>query len=105
MASRYIKDDRLILHCTVRVVKARLERPRHYRVAVPSSDMGQGLKALLDSGLGIDINFVVGDENFKAHKTILAARSPILKVWLSVLLVTVTSRNSLWRMCILLFLK
>ncbi|XP_030451254.1 BTB/POZ and MATH domain-containing protein 3-like [Syzygium oleosum] len=78
-ASHYIKDDCLTLQCTVGVVKARLEGPRRYRVAVPPSDMGRGLNALLDSGLGTDINFVVGDEIFKAHKMILAARSPVFR--------------------------
>ncbi|KAI3409075.1 uncharacterized protein J3R85_019772 [Psidium guajava] len=78
-ASQYIKDDRLILHCTVGVVKAKVEGPRHYRVAVPPSDMGQDLKALLDSGLGTDIKLVVGDKMFNAHKVILAARSPVFK--------------------------
>ncbi|XP_030534639.1 BTB/POZ and MATH domain-containing protein 3-like [Rhodamnia argentea] len=78
-ASRYIKDDCLILHSTVGVVKAKVEGPRHYRVAIPPSDMGQDLKALLESGLGTDIEIVVGDETFKAHKLILAARSQVFK--------------------------
>lgn len=78
-ASRYIKDNCLILHCTIGVVKARLEGLRLYSIAVPPSDMGGDLKALLDSGLGTDINFEVGDEIFEAHKLILAARSPVFK--------------------------
>ncbi|XP_030534640.1 BTB/POZ and MATH domain-containing protein 3-like [Rhodamnia argentea] len=78
-ASRCIKDDCLILHCTVGFVKAPLRRRRHYRVVVPPSDIGQGLKALLDSSLGTDIDFVVGDQIFKAHKVILAARSSVFR--------------------------
>ncbi|KAG2309351.1 hypothetical protein Bca52824_029099 [Brassica carinata] len=41
--------------------------------------MGQGLKDLLDSELGCDITFRVGDETYKAHKLILAARSPVFR--------------------------
>ncbi|XP_030526354.1 BTB/POZ and MATH domain-containing protein 3-like [Rhodamnia argentea] len=74
-ASCYLKNDTLILHCVVGVVNTRLEGPISYRVVVPPSDMGQDLKALLDSGLGTDVNFLVGSEIFKAHKVILAARS------------------------------
>ncbi|XP_030516524.2 BTB/POZ and MATH domain-containing protein 3-like [Rhodamnia argentea] len=73
---RFIKDDCLILHCTVGVVKTRLEEPIRYRVVVPPPDIGRGMKALLDSGLGMDVNLIVGHEIFKAHKVILAARSP-----------------------------
>lgn len=41
--------------------------------------MGQGLKDLLDSEVGCDIAFQVGDETYKAHKLILAARSPVFR--------------------------
>ncbi|XP_030534638.1 BTB/POZ and MATH domain-containing protein 3-like [Rhodamnia argentea] len=76
---RFIKDDRLILQCTIGVVKTQVQGQRHYRIAIPPNDMGQGLKALLDSGLGTDINIIVGDKTFKAHKLILAARSPVFR--------------------------
>ncbi|XP_030451105.1 BTB/POZ and MATH domain-containing protein 1-like [Syzygium oleosum] len=49
-ALHYIKDDRLILHCIVGVVKAKVEGPRHCRVTISRSDVGQGLKALLKNG-------------------------------------------------------
>ena len=41
--------------------------------------MGRDLKDLLDSDIGCDIVFQVGYENFKAHKLILAARSPVFR--------------------------
>lgn len=41
--------------------------------------MGQGLKDLIDSEVGCDIAFQVGDETYKAHKLILAARSPVFR--------------------------
>ncbi|XP_048326019.1 BTB/POZ and MATH domain-containing protein 3 isoform X1 [Ziziphus jujuba] len=77
--SDYLKDDCLVMNCTVGVVRTRLEGPKQFTVPVPPSDMGQGLKDLLDSEVGCDIVFQVGDENFKAHKLILAARSPVFR--------------------------
>lgn len=77
--SDYIKDDCLIMNCTVGVVRTRLEGPKQYSIPVPPSDMGHGLKELLESEVGCDITFQVGDEMFKAHKLILAARSPVFR--------------------------
>ncbi|WZY82099.1 hypothetical protein YC2023_028483 [Brassica napus] len=78
-ASDYLKDDSLVINCTVGVVRARLEVPKQFGVVLPSSDMGQGLKDLIDSEVGCDIAFQVGDETYKAHKLILAARSPVFR--------------------------
>ncbi|KAL1217795.1 BTB/POZ and MATH domain-containing protein 3 [Cardamine amara subsp. amara] len=77
--SDYLKDDCLIVNCTVGVVRARLEGPKQYGIVLPPSNMGQGLKDLLDSEIGCDIAFQVGDETFKAHKLILATRSPVFR--------------------------
>ncbi|KAL3834021.1 hypothetical protein ACJIZ3_008757 [Penstemon smallii] len=77
--SDFLKDDCLSMHCTVGVVRTRVEGPKLYSVPVPPSDMGDGLKYLLDSDLGCDIVFQIGEETFKAHKLILAARSPVFK--------------------------
>lgn len=77
--SDYIKDDCLVMNCTVGVVRTRLEGPKQCSIPFPPSDMGQGLKELLESEVGCDITFEVGDETFKAHKLILAARSPVFK--------------------------
>ncbi|CAH8361372.1 unnamed protein product [Eruca vesicaria subsp. sativa] len=78
-SSDYLKDDCLIINCTVGVVRARLEGPKQFGIALPSSDMGQGLKDLLDSEVGCDVAFQVGDETYKAHKLILAAHSPVFR--------------------------
>ncbi|KAL9163925.1 hypothetical protein ABFS82_06G073300 [Erythranthe guttata] len=67
------------MHCTVGVVRTRVEGPKSYSVIVPPSDMGQSLKYLLDSETGCDITFQVGEESFRAHKLILAARSPVFR--------------------------
>ncbi|KAK9158873.1 hypothetical protein Scep_005447 [Stephania cephalantha] len=77
--SDFLKDDCLAMHCTVGVVKTRTEGPKNYVVAVPPSNIGQNLKKMLESGLGADITFKVGEQSFKAHKLILAARSPVFR--------------------------
>ncbi|KAH0671370.1 BTB/POZ and MATH domain-containing protein 3 isoform X1 [Solanum tuberosum] len=77
--SDYLKDDCLSMHCTVGVVRTRVEGPKDYSVTIPPSDMGQSLKYLLDAELGCDIVFRVGEEAFKGHKLILAARSPVFR--------------------------
>ncbi|XP_050210368.1 BTB/POZ and MATH domain-containing protein 3 isoform X2 [Mercurialis annua] len=77
--SDYIKDDCLIMNCTVGVVRSHLEGPKQYSISVPPSDMGKGFKDLLDSEAGCDVVFKVGDETIKAHKLILAARSPVFR--------------------------
>lgn len=77
--SDYLKDDCIAMHCTVGVVRTRIEGLKQYSISIPPSNMGQSLKELLESGIGSDILFEVGDETFKAHKLILAARSPVFR--------------------------
>ncbi|KAI3961592.1 hypothetical protein MKW92_032786, partial [Papaver armeniacum] len=77
--SSYLKDDCITIHCTVKVLQTRDEEGKHYVIHVPPSDMNQNLRGLLDSEIGHDITFQVGNEFFRAHKLILAARSPVFK--------------------------
>ncbi|KAF7831035.1 BTB/POZ and MATH domain-containing protein 3 [Senna tora] len=76
--SEYLKDDCLVMHCTVGVVKTRFEGAKQ-SVILLRSDMGQDFKGLLESEVGCDVVFKVGNESFKAHKLILAARSPVFR--------------------------
>ncbi|KAF9599439.1 hypothetical protein IFM89_037205 [Coptis chinensis] len=78
-SSDFLKDDCLSMHCTVGVVRTRTEGPKQYIVPLPASDMGQNFKEMLESGIGSDITFEVGEETFRAHKLILAARSPVFR--------------------------
>ncbi|CAN6381808.1 unnamed protein product [Urochloa humidicola] len=48
-------------------------------VDVPPSDLVQHLGHLLSSGEGADVMIKVGEETFGAHRSILAARSPVFK--------------------------
>eukprot|EP00268_Persea_americana_P006312 TRINITY_DN1228_c0_g1_i1.p1 TRINITY_DN1228_c0_g1~~TRINITY_DN1228_c0_g1_i1.p1 ORF type:complete len:411 (-),score=60.92 TRINITY_DN1228_c0_g1_i1:460-1692(-) len=77
--SDYLKDDCIAMHCTVGVVRTRIEGLKKYTISIPPSNMGQCLRELLESGIGSDILFEVGEEMFKAHKLILAARSPVFR--------------------------
>ncbi|XP_026416413.1 BTB/POZ and MATH domain-containing protein 3-like [Papaver somniferum] len=83
--SSYLKNDCLSIHCTVEVVHDRFETAqtniqegKHDIIPVPPSDMIQNLKDLLESEIGSDVTFQVGNEFFRAHKSILAARSPAM---------------------------
>ncbi|KAK2968545.1 hypothetical protein RJ640_009390 [Escallonia rubra] len=77
--SDFLKDDCLAMNCTVGVVRNRVEGPKLQSITIPPSDMGQCMKYLLESHVGCDILFRVGDLTFKAHKLILAARSPVFR--------------------------
>ena len=77
--SDYLKDDCLSMHCTVGVVRNRVEGPKQFTISIPPSDMGQNLKYLLETETGCDIAFRIKDETFKGHKLILAARSPVFR--------------------------
>ncbi|KAI3968394.1 hypothetical protein MKW92_029310 [Papaver armeniacum] len=92
-SSSYLKDDCLRIRCTIGVVKTRngkvqtiyetvqtrAEEEKDDVIPVPPSDMIQNLKGLLDSEIGFDVTFHVGNEFFRAHKCILAARSPVFR--------------------------
>ncbi|RZC93913.1 hypothetical protein C5167_016607 [Papaver somniferum] len=80
--SDYLKDDCLSVHCSVGVVKSHTEGPKIYSIPVPPSDIGQHFGKLLESGKGTDVNFVVDEETFAAHKLVLAARSPVFRAQL-----------------------
>lgn len=67
------------MNCTVGVVRTRIEASRQFNIVVPPSNLGICFREFLETGLGSDIVFEVGDETFKAHKLILAARSPVFK--------------------------
>ena len=48
-------------------------------IRLPASDIHKDLRKLLCSRAGADIMFTVSGESFAAHKSILAARSPVFK--------------------------
>jgi len=80
--SDYLKDDCLLIRCTVGVVKTHIEGPKLYRIPLPPSDMGKQFGQLLETKMGTDVNFEVDGEIFAAHKLVLAARSPVFRAQL-----------------------
>ncbi|KAL8100305.1 hypothetical protein AgCh_032523 [Apium graveolens] len=80
--SDYLKDDCLLVKCTVGVVKSQTEGPKIYSISAPPSDIGQHFGQLLESGEGADLNIEVDGEFFAAHKLVLATRSPVFKAQL-----------------------
>jgi len=68
--SSYVKDDEFCIRCDVTVLSAG---------ARPPPDLRRQLGDLLASGDGADVTLEVGGESFRAHKNVLAARSPVFK--------------------------
>lgn len=56
-----------------------IERPHSQTISVPESNIGAHFGALLENLEGSDVTFDVDGEKFRAHKLILAARSPIFR--------------------------
>lgn len=80
--SDYLKDDCLLVKCTVGVVSSHTEGPKIYSIPLPPSDIGQHFGQLLGSGERTDVNIEVDGETFAAHKLVLAARSPVFRAQL-----------------------
>ncbi|KAG2642952.1 hypothetical protein PVAP13_2KG289400, partial [Panicum virgatum] len=68
----YVKNGCLTLECTVTVL-----RDLNPIIAVPSNNLPRHLGELLASGAGADVTFAVAGQSFPAHRSILAARSPV----------------------------
>ena len=77
---RYVRDDSILVLCSINVLE-----PRDAAVAVaaaavasmPSPDLHQQFGELLRSEKGTDITFLVAGEPVAAHRSVLAARSPV----------------------------
>ncbi|CAM0902825.1 unnamed protein product [Alopecurus aequalis] len=68
-ASPYLRDDRLTVECAITV-----EDVKTFAEVPPSNTMG--LAMIFED---TDVIFEVGGEDFPAHKTVLAMRSPVFK--------------------------
>ncbi|RCV32525.1 hypothetical protein SETIT_7G010200v2 [Setaria italica] len=80
--SKHLKDDSFFVRCDVAIInelytEEMSEAPTATFVSVPPSDLHQHLGDLLQSEKGADVVFEVGSETFKAHRCVLAARSPV----------------------------
>ncbi|CAO2201000.1 unnamed protein product [Urochloa humidicola] len=77
----YVRDDCLAIECNLVVVKEAhvSDIMVNSEIEVPPCDIPEHFAKLLDQKDGADVTFSVGGEIIKAHKIILAARSPVFK--------------------------
>ena len=77
----YLQNDRLTVECIVTVIKEpQVPKTKSFpRIEVPPSNMAEHFGSLLETDLGADVTFSVGAKTFKAHKIVLATRSPVFK--------------------------
>ncbi|CAN6293489.1 unnamed protein product [Urochloa humidicola] len=81
-ASEHLKDECFKIMCDVIIPgKLRIEERATASpfVAVPPSDMHKHFGDFLKAKDGVDVTFQVAGETFRAHRHILAARSPVCK--------------------------
>ncbi|XP_051177645.1 BTB/POZ and MATH domain-containing protein 1-like [Lolium perenne] len=79
--SAYLRDDRLTIKCIITVVKKpRVTEARLFpKIDMPPSDMAEHVGRLLEEKGGFDVSFNVRGETFRAHRFVLAMRSPVFK--------------------------
>ncbi|CAL5007573.1 unnamed protein product [Urochloa decumbens] len=77
----YIVDNCLRIECTVTVIKDSQvsQTTGDLEIEVPPSDLLEHFGKLLLEEEGADVTFRVGGDTLSAHKTVLAARSPVFK--------------------------
>ncbi|CAN6177193.1 unnamed protein product [Urochloa humidicola] len=73
---RYVKDDCILVQCAINVLPGKPKDPT-VMLSVPSSDLHRHFGELLRSQRGADITFLVAGEHVPAHRSLLAARSPV----------------------------
>ncbi|CAL4979465.1 unnamed protein product [Urochloa decumbens] len=77
-SSSYLNGNSFQIRCDVTIVKeVREETNTVESFTVPPRDLHRHLGNLLASQVGADVTFEVGGEQFKAHRNVLAARSPV----------------------------
>jgi len=83
-SSAYLKDDHLTIECIVTVFRDPQVSDTKSRpwIQVPAaSEIGEHehLGKLLEAGHGADVTFRVRGQTFRAHKSLLAVRSPVFE--------------------------
>ncbi|KAF7081461.1 hypothetical protein CFC21_085400 [Triticum aestivum] len=80
--SPHLIDDCFTIRCDVTVMKEFKGKENGQFVVVPSSDLHRHFGDFLKSGDGTDVTFQVDGKTFSAHRSVLAARSPVFKAQL-----------------------
>ncbi|KAL6856846.1 hypothetical protein ACP4OV_018228 [Aristida adscensionis] len=83
-ASPYLRDDRLTVECVLDVVlpPSLTQATAVAAAPPPPPDLWRHLGALLQAPETADVAFAVQGETFRAHRVVLAARSPVLNALL-----------------------
>ncbi|KAM3260183.1 hypothetical protein ACQJBY_051444 [Aegilops geniculata] len=76
--SEHLKDDSFTVKVDVTIM-SEFHAQVTPSILVPPSDLHQHLGVLLSSKAGVDVEFRVGGETFSAHRSVLAARSPVFR--------------------------
>ncbi|CAN6165567.1 unnamed protein product [Urochloa humidicola] len=77
-SSPYLKHDKFSIRCDLTIVKhIRPVTTTVDSLTVPPSNLHQHLGDLLANQVGVDVTFQVGDEQFRAHRNVLATRSVV----------------------------
>ncbi|OEL20214.1 hypothetical protein BAE44_0018767 [Dichanthelium oligosanthes] len=80
---RYLTRGGLLFECTITVfTETPAPMPDTTAAATPASDMMEQLGKIYASGDGADVTYSVQGKLFRAHKIILAMRSPVFKAQL-----------------------
>ncbi|CAN6299345.1 unnamed protein product [Urochloa humidicola] len=75
--SKHLRDDAFTIQCDMIIVRFFGEEVSTTTVPMPSSNLQQHLRDLLETKQGADVAFQVGGETLAAHRWMLAARSPV----------------------------
>ncbi|TVU42535.1 hypothetical protein EJB05_08947, partial [Eragrostis curvula] len=82
-ASVYLRNDCMVIRCDITIIKTpQVAETAVVEVRVPPSDLRDDFGKLLQTGEGADVTFQVQREVFAAHRTVLAARSPVFRAQL-----------------------
>ncbi|KAJ4811869.1 BTB/POZ and MATH domain-containing protein 2 [Rhynchospora pubera] len=78
VASEYLRNDSLLVQCSLQVKKPSCTE-KTKKIVAPPPDLNHHLGCLLESKEGADVTFHLSEETFVAHKAVLAARSPVFR--------------------------
>lgn len=90
----FLKDDSFTLQCDIVILDSFRAVKAGPFVEVPPPDLHRHLGELLLSGEASDVMLQAGGETFRAHRCVLAARSPVFKAKLLGSMKEGTSTNS-----------
>ncbi|XP_047085959.1 BTB/POZ and MATH domain-containing protein 1-like [Lolium rigidum] len=76
--SEYLKDDSFTVNVGVTIM-SQCRALENTPIVVLPSDMHRDFGDLLSSKAIVDVEFLVGGETFSAHRSVLAARSPVFR--------------------------